>query len=65
MPGRSGDYISPPTHPRGSIRSQNNAHAHCVGGDMQLRLKLCPITSPDRPGLSDFSRVCGHLVWYN
>ena len=28
-----------------------------VGGDTQSHLKPCPITLPDRPGLSDFSRV--------
>ena len=47
-------------------RPHNNGHTqHCgagqtvlrgkVGGDMQLRPKPHPNTSPDRPGLPDFS----------
>ena len=28
-----------------------------MGGDAQPCLKLCPITSPDRPGLPNFSRA--------
>ena len=54
------DCISPPIHPCSWLCGEAMTYLLCrrVGGDTQTHLKPCPITSPDRSDLPDFSRAC-------
>ena len=51
-------YFHPLTHAMSVVMIHHVTNSVGEWVEIQLCLKLCPIISPDRPGLPNFSRVC-------